>query len=111
MSGSLTFSNELTFNKRDIRVRVPIQQLSLPDEACLSWVVYEAPANRTGTEHRTIRSPGANYIQKGSAYYLGTQKLCLQRLRIHEYYGTSHIFGQKKQNIIKSAPVYMPNLP
>lgn len=66
--------------------------MSLPDEACLSWIVNEAPANSTGTEYRTIRSPGANYnnIQTSSAaYYLWTQKLCLQRLGIHDYYGTS----------------------
>lgn len=66
--------------------------MSLPNEACLSWIVNEAPANSTGTEYRTIRSPGANYnnIQTSSAaYYLWTQTLCLQGLGIHDYYSTS----------------------
>lgn len=94
--------------------------MSLPDEACLPWIVNEAPANpnRTGTEYRTIRSPGANYsnIQtRSAAYYLWTQKLCLQRLGIHDYYGTSLwsliALDRREQIIIKSAPVYMPNLP
>lgn len=52
--------------------------MSLPNETCLSWIVNEVPANSTGTEYRTMRSPGANYnnIQTSSAaYYLWTQKL------------------------------------